>query len=125
MRRFIAKDKRLDYRENVLLSPKVKAGAQKSDSLIVGVFVIMHGGARLLGQAFRIDMLYWAERFGGIGFHTYTPIASVLAQLFRSMSPAALVISIHVAWWISLGWVMFIIPYLYAQQAHTFLHSAR
>ena len=122
VRRFIGKDKRLDYRENVLLNPKVKEGAQKTDSLIVGVFVIMHVGARLLGQAFRIDMLYWAERFG-IGFHTYTPIASALAQLFRSMSPAALVISIHVAWWISLGWVMFIIPYL-SRSKHTHFFMA-
>ena len=122
VRRFIAKDKRLDYRENVLLNPKIKNGAQKTDSLIVGVFVIMHVGARLLGQAFRIDLLYWTET-SGIGFHTYMPIASALAQLFRSMSPDALRISIHVAWWISLGWVMFIIPYL-SRSKHTHFFMA-
>jgi hypothetical protein len=44
--RFIAKDKRLSFRENVLLNPKVKAGGQNTDSLIVGVFVILHVTAR-------------------------------------------------------------------------------
>ena len=54
VRRFIAKDKRLGFRENVLLNPKVKAGGQNTDSLIVGVFVILHVSARLFGQAFRL-----------------------------------------------------------------------
>ena len=117
VRRFVTKDKRLDYRDNVILNPKVQAGGQKKDSLIVGIFVIMHVSARLLGQAFRIDMLYWSEQFG-VGIHSFMPIASALALLFRSMSPNALAISIHVAWWISLGWVLFILPYI-TRSKHT------
>ncbi|HRQ22288.1 MAG TPA: hypothetical protein PLF42_02570, partial [Anaerolineales bacterium] len=50
VRRFIVKDKALTFRDNVLLNPKVKAGGQARDSLIVGVFVIMHVSARLMSQ---------------------------------------------------------------------------
>jgi Fe-S oxidoreductase len=97
VRRFITKDKRLDYRENVLLNPKVKAGGQKTDSLIVGVFVIMHVTARLLGQAYRLDA----------GPDPFMPIASFLNGIFGASQTG-----MHVAWWISLGWVMTILPYL-------------
>ncbi len=97
VRRFIVKDKRLDYRENVLLNPKVKAGGQKTDSLIIGLFVIMHITARLLGQAYRLDA----------GPDPYMPIASFLNSIVGASQTG-----VHFAWWISLGWVMSILPYL-------------
>lgn len=103
VRRFIAKDKRLDYRDNVLLNPKVKDGGQKKDSLIVGIFVIMHVSARLLGQAFRL----------GGGADPFMPIASFLNSLFGASQ-----VGVHVAWWISIGWVMFILPYI-TRSKHT------
>jgi Fe-S oxidoreductase len=107
-RRFIAKDKRLNYRDNVLLNKKVKEGGQKTDSLIVGVFVIMHVSARLLGQAFRLVE----------GADPFMPIASFLNNLFGGSQTG-----IHVAWWVSLGWVMFIIPYL-SRSKHTHFFMA-
>ena len=103
VRRFIAKDKRLDYRENVLLNPKVEAGGQKTDSLIVGVFVILHVSARLLGQAFRLSD----------GADPFMPIASFLNNVFGASETG-----VHVAWWISLGWVLFILPYI-TRSKHT------
>lgn len=103
VRRFVAKDKRLDYRDNVLLNQKVKDGWQKKDSLIVGVFVIMHVSARLLGQAFRLTD----------GTDPFMPIASFFNRLFGASQTG-----VHVAWWVSLGWVMFIIPYL-SRSKHT------
>jgi Fe-S oxidoreductase/uncharacterized membrane protein YqhA len=102
-RRFIAKDKRLEYRGNVLLNPKVKAGGQKTDSLIVGVFVIMHVAARLLGQAFRLSD----------GADPFMPIASFLNSIFGASEVGA-----RVAWWVSIGWVMFILPYI-TRSKHT------
>lgn len=108
VRRFIAKDKRLDYRDNVLLNQKIKDGWQKRDSLIVGVFVIMHVTARLLGQAFRLSD----------GADPFMPIASFLNSLFGTSQ-----IGVHVAWWVSLGWVMFIIPYL-SRSKHTHFFMA-
>ena len=103
VRRFIAKDKRLTFRDNVLLNDKVKAGAQNRDSLIVDVFVIMHVSAHLMTQAFRLDQ----------GADPFMPIASFLNRIFGASQTG-----VHVAWWISLGWVMFIIPYL-SRSKHT------
>jgi Fe-S oxidoreductase len=108
VRRFIAKDERLTYRENVLLNPKVLAGGQAKDSLIVGVFVIMHVGARLMGQSFRLTE----------GADPFMPIASILSSVFGESQTG-----VHVAWWISLGWVMFIIPYL-SRSKHTHFFMA-
>ena len=103
VRRFIVKDKRLTYRENVLLNSKVKAGGQQKDSLIVGVFVILHVTARLLGQAFRL-----AE-----GADPFLPLASFLNGLFGASQTG-----VHVAWWISLCWVLYILPYI-TRSKHT------
>ncbi|MGE5250533.1 MAG: (Fe-S)-binding protein, partial [Bacteroidota bacterium] len=103
VRRFIVKDKRLAYRDNVLLNPKVKAGAHNRDSLIVGVFVILHVSARLLGQAFRLTD----------GPDPFMPLASTISSL---TGPSR--VGVHVAWWISIGWVMYILPYI-TRSKHT------
>ena len=103
VRRFIAKDKRLSFRENVLLDPKVKAGGQNTDSLIVGVFVILHVSARLFGQAFRLTD----------GVDPFMPIASLLNSIFGASETG-----VNVAWWISLGWVLYILPYI-TRSKHT------
>ena len=103
VRRFIVRDKRLSYRDNVLLNPKVKAGEQQKDSLIVGVFVILHVSARLLGQAFRLTA----------GPDPFMPIASLL-----NSTVGASVVGMHVAWWISLAWVLYILPYI-TRSKHT------
>jgi Fe-S oxidoreductase/uncharacterized membrane protein YqhA len=103
VRRFIVRDKRLEYRENVLLHPKVKSGGQKTDSLIVGVFVILHVTARLLGQALRLSD----------GPDPFMPIASLLNSLFGSSQAG-----VHAAWWVSLAWVLYILPYI-TRSKHT------
>ncbi len=103
VRRFIVKDRHLTYRENVLLNPKVKAGGQKTDSLIVGVFVILHVTARLLGQAFRLTD----------GADPFMPIASFLNSVVGASQAG-----VHVAWWISLAWVLYILPYI-TRSKHT------
>ena len=107
LRRFFVKDKRLAYRDNVLLNPKVKNG-QAKDSLIVGIFVIMHVVARLMSQSFRLTE----------GADPFMPIASSLNSIFGASE-----LGVHVAWWISLGWVMFIIPYL-SRSKHTHFFMA-
>ena len=103
VRRFITRDKRLEFRDNVLLNPKVRAGGQKTDSLIVGVFVLLHVTARLTGQAFRLTE----------GADPFMPIASFINSLFGPSSNG-----VHIAWWVSIGWVMFILPYI-TRSKHT------
>ena len=103
VRRFIVKDKRLNYRDNVLLNPKVKAGAHQKDSATVGVFVIMHVAARLLGQAYRLDA----------GADPFMLIASFLNSIFGASQTG-----LHVAWWVSICWVLYILPYI-TRSKHT------
>lgn len=108
VRRFITRDKALAYRDNVLLTDKVKAGAQNRDSLIVDMFVVMHVSAHLMTQAFRLSK----------GPDLFMPLASLLNRIFGASQTG-----VHVAWWISLGWVMFIIPYL-SRSKHTHFFMA-
>jgi Fe-S oxidoreductase len=103
VRRFIVKDKRLAYRENIFLNPKVKAGGQNKDSLIVGMFVILHVAARLFGQAFRLTE----------GADPFMPIAGYLNGIFGASQTG-----VHVAWWVSLCWVLYIVPYI-TRSKHT------
>ncbi|MBI5842551.1 MAG: (Fe-S)-binding protein [Chloroflexi bacterium] len=103
MRRFVVKDKRLNYRENVLLNPKVKAGAHQKDSATVGLFVVMHVAARLLGQAYRLDT----------GADPFMPIASFLNSIFGASQTG-----LHIAWWVSIAWVLYILPYI-TRSKHT------
>ncbi len=107
VRRFVLKDKALTYRDNVLLHPKVKAGGPHKDSLIVGVFVIMHVVAHLMSQAYRLNE----------GADPFMPLASLLNSVFGASETG-----VHVAWWISVGWVMYIIPYLTrSKHSHFFM----
>jgi hypothetical protein len=51
LRRFVLPNKRdLTFHDNVLLHPKVRAGAIRTDSVIVAVFILIHVGARFLGK---------------------------------------------------------------------------
>ena len=103
VRRFILKDKRLTIRENVLLDPKVRGGAIRRDSLIVGGFILLHVGSRWLGQAFQLaasgrgDML--------------EPTASVVAAALMPLPHLVLIIAAHVTWWTALGLIFLFFPY--------------
>ncbi|MBI2332664.1 MAG: (Fe-S)-binding protein, partial [Chloroflexi bacterium] len=90
------------------MNPKVKAGGQQIDSLIVGAFVIMHVIAHLMSQSYRLTN----------GAYPFMPIASFLNSIFGTSETG-----VHVAWWISIGWVMFIIPYL-SRSKHTHFFMA-
>jgi len=103
LRRFVFKDKRLTYRDNVLLNPKVKAGGQNKDSLIVSVFVVLHVTAHLFSQAFRLTD----------GAYAFMPLASFLNSIFGASATG-----VHVAWWVSLCWVLYILPYI-TRSKHT------
>lgn len=112
-RRFVRKDPAFNFRENVFLNPRVKAGAIRRDSLIVGGFILLHVGSRWLGQGFQLAASGrgdWLE-----------PTASLLAIPFRALSPSALVIANHVTWWSALGLILAFFPYFaYSKHIHIF-----
>ncbi len=113
IRRFIRKDPAFNFRENVLLNPKVKAGGIRRDSLIVGGFILLHVGSRWLGQGLQLAA-------SGRGDFS-EPTASLLA-LPLSLIPAPILnIGIHLTWWSALGLILAFFPYFaYSKHVHIF-----
>ena len=109
IRRFATPALQLGIAENVKLHPKANAGMRK-DSLIVGVFIVMHVGFRFVGASAVI---------AADGADDWQPFASLVATLWSDVSPDWLVLLEHVSWWISLGMILLFIPYFpYSKHLH-------
>mgnify|MGYP001613211598 CR=1 FL=1 len=101
VRRFIAKDKRLNYNKDVLLYKPVAEGGIKRDSIIVGGFIFFHVGSRFMGQAFRLaDMKI---------FNPFQPFASTVSLALRGLPDYTF--AIHAAWWLAIGLIVVFLPY--------------
>jgi Fe-S oxidoreductase len=108
VRRFVQKP--FDIKSSVLLLPEARKGISR-DSLIVGVFILTHLGARWVGQAFRI-----AESGA---FDPFQPTASVVATLLSGASAATLTVGMHVCWWLAIGLILLFLPYFtYSKHIH-------
>ncbi|NPA31003.1 MAG: (Fe-S)-binding protein [Chloroflexi bacterium] len=101
IRRFVLKSPVLQIREDVLVHPKARQGIPR-DSLIVGLFILGHVGARFLGESFQI-----AKE----GPDPWQPLASTVARLWVGWSPTALTVAEHIAFWLALGLILLFIPY--------------
>jgi len=103
VRRFILNDKALGYRDNIMLMDKVKEGGIRRDSLIVGIFILLHVGFRLIGESFKIayhDHNDWGQ-----------PFANTLSKAWGGMSEGAQLFGWHLGWWVALGLILAFIPY--------------
>jgi Fe-S oxidoreductase len=103
LRRFVQKPKSLVFNPSVMLHPKVESGWIRTDSLIVGVFILLHVGSRWLGTAFHL-----AEKAEG---DRWLPTASLISSLFRDLPASALETGIHVCWWLAMGLIVLFLPY--------------
>jgi len=103
VRRFVVKPKVLEFNSNVVLHPKVAAGGIKRDSLIVGIFILLHVGGRWTSTAMHVAH----EGHGEVTM----PTASLLANAFQGMSPQALDTGSHVGWWLAMGLIVLFLPY--------------
>jgi Fe-S oxidoreductase/nitrate reductase gamma subunit len=114
LRRFVLPNRReLAFHENVLLHPRVQAGGIARDSLIVGGFILVHVGARFLGEAVRV-----AQH----GPDLWQPFATVVSSLFAGVSPNGLLALDHLFWWVALGAILLFTPYFpYSKHAHLFM----
>ncbi|MBN8617366.1 MAG: 4Fe-4S dicluster domain-containing protein [Anaerolineae bacterium] len=114
LRRFVLPNKKeLEYHDNVLLHPKVKAGGIKVDSLVVGVFILLHIGARFLGES-----VYVAEH----GADVFMPFATLVSPIWSGLSGDGLRVMEHVFWWVALGGILVFTPYFaYSKHAHLFM----
>ncbi|MBL46858.1 MAG: [Fe-S]-binding protein [Candidatus Marinimicrobia bacterium] len=111
-RRFIFKDKRLETNDPVMLSPSAKKGI-KRDSLIVGLFIVLHVGFRFVGASFEIALH---------GSDYSQPGANFISSLWTNLSYSSLVLGEHISWWIALGLILLFTPYFpYSKHAHLFM----
>jgi Fe-S oxidoreductase len=111
-RRFVFGAPELKIRETTLLHPKARAGIRR-DSLIVGVFILLHVGGRFLGNTFKLAIH---------GSDPWQPVASAVSQLWAGLSANALVIGEHAGFWLAIGLIMAFFPYfLYSKHIHIFM----
>jgi Fe-S oxidoreductase len=111
VRRFIFRPATLTARQDVLLHPKARFGIRR-DSAIVGSFVLVHVGFRLLEQSFNLART---------GLDPWQPFATRLAGLWSAASPASLLVAEHIAFWLAEGVVLLFLPYfLYSKHIHMF-----
>ncbi len=114
LRRFVLPNKtELQYHDNVLLHPGVKAGGITTDSLIVGSFILIHVGARFLGET-----AYVATH----GADLFMPFATLVSPIWSGVSADGLRGLEHLFWWLALGGILIFTPYFpYSKHAHLFM----
>jgi len=112
IRRFIIDDKKLIIAEPVYLSDNAKKGI-KRDSLVVGLFIMIHVGARFFGESFLIAQT---------GADSAQPFATYLSTLWQGIPTEQLILCEHISWWLALGLILAFIPYFpLSKHAHLFM----
>ena len=103
----------LTYHDGVLLHPKVQAGGQLNDSMIVAVFILIHVGARFVGEAVIVAQT---------GADPFMPFATLVSPLFAGLPAEGLQGLRHIMWWLALGGILIFTPYFpYTKHAHLFM----
>jgi len=111
VRRFIVRPSSLSVRSTTLLHPKARFGIRR-DSAIVAGFIVLHVGARFVGQSFLLAL---------DGPDAWQPFASTLAGAWAGWNEASLVVALHVCFWFALGLILAFLPYfLYSKHLHLF-----
>lgn len=112
LRRFVANPAVFEVREGTLRYPGVEVGIRR-DSLIVGFFVLLHVGFRLLGVSFSL---------ASESPDPWQPTAAALSMLWANWPESALSVGRHAGWWMALGLILLFIPYFYrSKHLHLFL----
>ncbi len=118
LRRFVFDSPRLKYRENVKLYEPVARGAIRRDSLIVGLFILIHIGSRFLGESFQLA----AARADGVANDPWQPAAGALSRVWNGLPHSSLVVGEHLFWWLALGTILAFLPYFpYTKHFHLIL----
>jgi hypothetical protein len=110
-RRFILRPPTLTTRQDVLLQPEARRGIRR-DSAIVSIFILIHVGSRFTGSSIKLALE---------GGDPWQPFATAVSNAFAGLSPAALTVLEHLAFWLALGTILLFIPYfLYSKHLHLF-----
>jgi len=92
----------LQFNEHILLHPQVRQGAVRRDSMIVAVFILLHVGARFLGESVAV-----AQQ----GADAFMPFATAAAGIWAGLHVDALEVMRHLWWWVALGGILIFLPY--------------
>ena len=114
LRRFVLpRGKELRFQDNILLHARVRAGGIQRDSLLVGGFILLHVGARLLGEAVHI-----AQTEPDL----FQPVASAVALIFHGADEGGLLFLRHLFFWLAMGSILLFLPYFpRTKHAHLFM----
>jgi Fe-S oxidoreductase len=111
IRRFILGAPELKIRDSTPLMDGVRTSIRR-DSAIVAAFILVHVGARFLGESFHLALS---------GGDDWQPAASFIASLWQPLSQDGIEIARHVCWWLSIGGIVAFLPYfLYSKHIHLF-----
>lgn len=112
LRRFVFKTPALQARENVLMHPLARVGIRR-DSLIVGLFILIHVGGRFLGETFKIAAESQTD--------AWQPFASAASGVWSGSSASAILVGEHIAFWLAIGTILVFLPYFpYSKHIHLF-----
>ncbi len=112
IRRFIQNDQKLIIKKPVMLS-EIAIRGMRFDSALVGLFIIIHVGARFLSASFEIAHAK-PDRT--------QPFANMVAKLWVNMEPQTIILMEHITWWIALGLILLFLPYFpMSKHAHLFM----
>ncbi|MDE2774386.1 MAG: (Fe-S)-binding protein [Chloroflexota bacterium] len=114
LRRYALPNRRaLEFHDNVRLHPKVTAGGITADSMIVAGFILLHVGARFLGESVAV-----AQH----GDDPFMPFASAFAVFWSGLNADALEFARRLFWWVALGGILVFLPYFpQSKHAHLFM----
>ena len=112
-RLYLPNRKALQFNEHILLHPQVQQGAVRRDSMIVAVFILLHVGARFLGESVAV-----AQQ----GADAFMPFATAAAGIWAGLNVDALEVMRHLWWWVALGGILIFLPYFpHTKHAHLFM----
>ncbi len=95
-----------------MLSEEARVG-MRNDSLLVGLFIFLHVGARFLSASFEI-----AKN----GSDVFQPAATMISLLWSDVSQENVILLEHITWWIALGLILGFLPYFpFTKHAHLFM----
>ena len=112
VRRFLLHDKGLQIHERTPLLSNVRRDIRR-DSAIVGAFILVHVGARFVGESYQLALR---------GSDVWQPFASQVSRLWTSWSTSTLETGVHISWWFAIGGIILFLPYfLFSKHIHLFL----
>ena len=112
-RLYLPNRKALQFNDHIRLHPKVRQGAITRDSMIVAVFILLHVGARFLGES-----VVAAQQ----GADAFMPFATAAAAMWSGLNADALEVMRHLWWWMALGSILIFMPcFPHTKHAHLFM----